>query len=151
MEKYILNLAGEYRVCAELLRRNLFASVTIGNLKGADIHIITDRRKVIVVEVKTTASDRFVTGFFQKYKTETDPHPDFWVLCKLCDDGDEFYVLSHKEMAKAQAERNGFPAKFQWAAVREKCAKGVDNVTRSNVLAFADEWKKLKDAAGVSD
>lgn len=149
MEKYILNLAGEYRVCAELLRHEMFATVTIGNLKGADIHIVTKERKVIVIEVKTTDSNRFVTGFYQKYKSADAAHPDFWVLCKLCAGGDEFFVLSHSEMARVQAVRNGFSGDFHWDAVRDKCAKGVDNVIRQDVLAFAGAWNKIKVAAGA--
>lgn len=42
MKKYLLNMAGEYRVCAEILKKGYLASITMGNLKGADIHIVTE-------------------------------------------------------------------------------------------------------------
>jgi hypothetical protein len=41
IEKYYLNLAGEYRVCSELLKWNIFATVTFGNMKGADVIAVT--------------------------------------------------------------------------------------------------------------
>ena len=149
MTKYLLNLAGEYRVCAELLRRQMLSSVTLGNLKGADIHIVTENRKVIVVEVKTTERKRFVTGFFQKYKTKTTLHPDFWVLCRLNSSGDEFYVLSHTELARIQAKRNGLDTKFNWDVAHGKWAKGVDNVTVADVEKYLNAWAKIEKKAGL--
>lgn len=127
----------------------MLSTLTIGNLKGADIHIVTERRKVIVVEVKTTASKRFVTGFFQKYRTKQTPHPDFWVLCRLSDPVDEFYVLSHAQLSKIQAKRNGFAPTFNWDEVYQKCAKGVDNVIVDNVVKYLARWEKIERKAGV--
>lgn len=40
IDKYYLNLAGEYRVAAELLKREVFATITYGKQKGADIYAI---------------------------------------------------------------------------------------------------------------
>jgi len=80
IEKYHLNLAGEYRVCAELLKRGIFATVTYGNMKGADIFAIGSNRRAAVVEVKASNSSRFVTSFYQKYKSRDIEHPTFWVL-----------------------------------------------------------------------
>lgn len=37
LDRYYLNLAGEYRVASELFKRGLFATITYGNKKGADI------------------------------------------------------------------------------------------------------------------
>ena len=67
IDKYYLNLAGEYRTAAELLKRELFATITYGNKKGADIYAIGPNRRTAVVEVKASNSQRFVTGFYQKY------------------------------------------------------------------------------------
>jgi hypothetical protein len=50
--------------------------------------------------VKASNSSRFVTGFYQKYVDEMTEHPDFWVLCSFWpEDPEDFYVLSHAEMA----------------------------------------------------
>jgi hypothetical protein len=110
IDKYHLNLAGEYRVCAELLKRELFATVTYGNKKGADIYAVGSNRVAAVIEVKASNSSRFVTSFYQKYKSSDLPHPDFWVLYSLRSDADafaeRFFVLSHDELGRIQAVRN---------------------------------------------
>ena len=109
IDKYYLNLAGEYRVCAELLKRGIFATVTFGNMKGADIIAVGPNRRAAVIEVKASNSTRFVTGFYQKYKTADVEHPAFWVLYSVRSDGDafteRFFVLSHEELGEKQAIR----------------------------------------------
>ena len=66
-EKYRLSMAGEYGVCAELSKRGFDASITFGNAKATDVVIILENKSFRRIEVKTTRSTRFVTGFFQKY------------------------------------------------------------------------------------
>jgi hypothetical protein len=61
IDKYSLNLAGEYRVAAELCLRGLYTSVTYGNKKGADLYAIGENRRAAVIEVKASQSSRFVT------------------------------------------------------------------------------------------
>jgi hypothetical protein len=141
MKKYLLNMAGEYRVCAEILKKGYLASITMGNLKGADIHIVTEQRKVIVVEVKTTCSTRFVTSFYQKYKTKNTVHPDIWVLCQIRNENDRFFILTHEEMSKVQAKRNGFLEQFDWDEVNKKCQFGVDNVLLNDILEYENAWE----------
>ena len=51
-EKHFLNMAGEYGVCAELNKRNIFSSIPYGNHKAADIIIFKDD-KIFPIEVKT--------------------------------------------------------------------------------------------------
>ena len=50
-----------------------------------------------------------MTGFYQKYQSPDDEHPDFWVLYSVQQNEEEFeesfFVLSHQEMAEAQAEK----------------------------------------------
>ena len=66
---YLLNLAGEYRVCSELNKRGVFATVTYGTRKGADIYAINDRvGRSLRIEVKTSQKDRFVTNLSQKWQ-----------------------------------------------------------------------------------
>ena len=77
INKYHLNLAGEYRVCAELLLRGIFATVTFGNMKGADVVAVGPNRRAAIIEVKASQSTRFVTSFYQKYKTIDKEHPTF--------------------------------------------------------------------------
>ena len=100
-----------------------------------------------MVEVKTTESNRFVTGFFQKYKQKETIHPDIWVLCQLGEDTDRFFVLTHAEMAEAQAIRNGFTSEFDWNEVHKKCAKGVDNVLLKHIEQYEGAWEKISKRA----
>lgn len=144
LEKYYLNLAGEYRVAAELLKRGLFATITYGHMKGIDIYVMGPHRKATVVEVKASNTGRFVTGFYQKYPTKKMEHPDFWVLYWLRSDGrEEFYVLSHDEMASAQRERNRPGSKTTWEELAQDFQKGVDNVLASALENFASKWDKI--------
>ncbi len=144
LDKYHLNLAGEYRVASELLKRGLFATITYGHMKGIDIYVVGRRRKATVVEVKSSTTGRFVTGFYQKYPTRTTEHPDFWVLCRLMDDGkDEFYVLSHVQMEKAQRERNRPGSKATWEELALDFQKGVDNVLAEDLGSYVSKWEKI--------
>lgn len=144
LDKYYLNLAGEYRVASELFKRGVFATIAYGNRKGADIYVIGPNRRTAVVEVKASNSDRFVTGFYQKYADEAKEHPHFWVLYSLKKDGaEEFYILTHQEMAKAQADRN-FPGRsLTWAERTHGVARGVDNVLAKDLQAHKSAWEKI--------
>jgi hypothetical protein len=144
LDKYYLNLVGEYRTAAELLKREIFATITYGNKKGADIYAIGPNRRTAVVEVKASNSNRFVTGFYQKYKDEAQEHPDLWVLYRLAPDGgEEFFVLSHQEMADAQAARN-FPGEIiTWVQHAERVVRGVDNVLATDLHEHASAWEKI--------
>ena len=147
IDKYHLNLAVEYLVCAELLKRELFATITYGNKKGADVYAIGDNRIAAVIEVKASNSNRFVTGFYQKYKTPELPHPDFWVLYSLRSEAGSlagrFFVLSHDEIAHVQALRNCPDEELPYLEIAERCAKGVDNVLIRNVEQHEDQWDKI--------
>jgi hypothetical protein len=147
IDKYHLNLAGEYRVCSELLKRGIFATVTYGNMKGCDVIAVGDNRQAAVVEVKASQSNRFVTGFYQKYKSPDLVHPTFWVLCSIRADGDafteRFFVLSHEELAKIQAERNHPGESLDYTARAERVSKGVDNVLVGHVEQHENAWNKI--------
>jgi hypothetical protein len=143
LDKYHLSLAGEYRVASELLKRNIFATITFGNAKGADIYAIGPTRRTAIVEVKSSNSSKFVTGFYQKYRDEMRDHPDFWVLYSLTGTEEEFYVLSHKEMAMAQGDRNFPGKKMTYAEHALGVAKGVDNVLAKDLQKHKSAWSKI--------
>jgi hypothetical protein len=101
-------------------------------------------RQTAVVEVKASNSQRFVTGFYQKYKVETQEHPDFWVLYRLAVDGDEdFYVLTHQEMAIAQRARNYPDEQHSWMQQAERVIRGVDNVLGRDIEEHRSAWHKI--------
>ncbi|HEX8868236.1 MAG TPA: hypothetical protein VF821_21440 [Lentzea sp.] len=144
VSKYYLNLVGEYRVAAELLKRELHATITYGNAKGADIYAIGSNRRAAVVEVKSSNSGKFVTRFFQTYTDELKLHPDFWVLYWLADDGSEqFFVLSHAELAVAQASRNSPNKILTWAESAQLFPQGVDNVLAKDLSEYRSDWDKI--------
>ena len=145
IDKFYLSLAGVHRVCAELLQRGLFAQMTYGNSKGADIHVFSVNRRVVVVEVKSSNSQRFVTGFYQKYRTIDAPHPDFWVLYRPRSDAhdEQFFILTHEEMAEAQAKGNFGEESLPYLERVARVAKGVDNVNVKNVTQHEDAWDKI--------
>lgn len=147
INKYNLNLAGEYRVAAELLLRGLYASVTFGNMKGADIFAVGKNCQSAVVEVKASQKKTFVTSLYQKYRTEEMPCPDFWVLYSVALVGsgfrERFFVLTHLEMAQAQGRRNCPELKLSYAEFAERFKSGVDNVRLSDIEPFEGQWDKI--------
>ena len=146
-DKYNLNLAGEYRVAAELLLRGLYASVTFGNMKGADIFAVGTNRRSAVVEVKASQRKNFVTGLYQKYRTLDIPCPDFWILYSVSavDQGfrERFFVLTHQEMAEAQGERNCPGEGLSYLQIVDRVKGGVDNVKVADVERFEGQWSKI--------
>lgn len=147
IDKYYLNLAGEFQVCAELLKRELFATVTYGNKKGADIYAVGTNRLSAVIEVKASNSNRFVTSFYQKYRSPESVHPDFWVLYSLRSKADafveRFFVLAHDELAEIQANRNVPNDQLTYEEVAARSVKGVDNVLVRDVEMHESAWDKI--------
>jgi hypothetical protein len=137
-EKYCLNIAGEYSVCAELAKRNLIPNITLGNYKSVDI-VVNDpmHDKSALIEVKCTNKKRFVTGFFQKFKSEESKGPDFWILVDVSNINEtRFFVFTHLEIARAQMMRNGMES---WSQV----IGGVDNLPLVDILEFENQWQKI--------
>lgn len=156
--QYLLSLAGEYRVCSELNRRGVFATVTYGNRKSVDVYAISDRKeRALKIEVKTSQQGNFVTKFTQKFVTEAAnlSAPDFWVLVQILPDGngsfsDRFFVLSHHDMRKAQETRNKSYADKYFAAHGRMPdqSKGIDNVLLADVAGFENKWDKIIERIG---
>ena len=109
---YLLSLAGEYRVCSELTKRGMFATITYGNAKGVDVYAISDRKdRALRIEVKTVQGRRFLTGISQKSRKSGYVAPDFWVLVQMrTTDGQEFserfFVLTNDEICRIQKANN---------------------------------------------
>jgi hypothetical protein len=155
IDKYDLNLAGEYRVAAELLLRGIYTSVTYGNKKGADLYAIGENRQAAVIEVKASQSSRFVTSLYQKYKTQDAQSPDFWVLYSVrpTDTGfaERFFVLSHRELARIQGEVNCPGEKLSHEQIAARVSRGVDNVSLKHVESHENAWSKILEFLQISD
>lgn len=62
-KKYAVAMSGEHFVAAELLRRQLVASMTMGNAKCADVVVMNQATmKVVIVEVKSSPRDEWIVG-----------------------------------------------------------------------------------------
>jgi hypothetical protein len=152
IESYLLNLAGEYRICSELNKRGVFATVTYGNRKGVDVYAIGDRKKrtyVLKIEVKTSQHKNFVTMITQKHLNKGPHAPDFWILFQIQRNKERFlerfFVLTHKEICQVQRKINKEYAKKYRArnGKNPDLTKGVDNVTVASVQKFEDKWGKI--------
>ena len=130
-------MAGEYSVCAELLKRGLNASITMGNAKAVDIVVFMQDSTYRRFEVKTSRNKRFVTGFFHKYyDINKSSHPDFWVLVHIDEDNEShYYILTHEEMGNVQMKRNEMD---KWEKI-----VGCDNVLLKDIEQFEDKWDKI--------
>ncbi len=141
---YLLNLAGEYRVCSELNKRGLFATMTYGNRKSVDVYAINDRQShALRIEVKTSQTNRFVTRITQKGLDKRPRAVDFWVLFQIRPDRngtfkERFFVLSHKEICKVQKMRNRPYEKKGW-----NLSKGVDIVTVKDAEQYEGKWSRV--------
>jgi len=144
IDKYHLSLSGEYRVASELLKRGLNATVTLGNAKSADVIAYGPNRRAVVIEVKTSQQKNFVTGFYNKYRTPEQEHPDFWVLVQVKagpkqDFTERFFVLSHFDLSVVQAKRNQI--------YRVRCG----DVKEDEHLSWEDHSRMTNDANGVDN
>ena len=152
IESGFLNLAGEYRVCSELQKREIFATITYGQHKGIDIFVIDDRLNVSLrVEVKTSQKARFVTGISQKKHYVSGQAPDVWVLVliKPASEGsyiERFFVLTHSEICAIQKRTNARYARkyFERHQTQPDTSRGVDNVPLSVVEPFENQWEKIR-------
>ncbi len=148
---YLLNLAGEYRVCSELNKRGVFATVTYGNRKSVDLYAISDRHAhSLKIEVKSAQQNRFVTNITRKGLANDRAAPDFWVLFQIRPDGmtkfkERFFVLTHKEICEVQKGRNRAYRKKYFKKHRRHFdqSKGVDGVTVAAIARFEDQWSKI--------
>lgn len=156
-QKYSLNLAGEFYVAAELNRRGIFASVTYGAAKNADVLAFDQQsRQTAVIEVKTTAGSnkKWLTGRHSIDKNSIDVQL-FWVLVLVpgIEDGTDaaprFFVFTSKELVEKVSEnhdayRMGYQEKH---GVPFQDNKGVYSLSLNEAEAMQAEgqWGKIAD------
>ena len=125
LSKANVGIAGEMRVCAELLKKGYDASVILGNAKATDIIVTGEAGRFLRIEVKTSKNGRnFMTGFFPKYTDPEKMHPDIWIFYmpdkNLSENGDRFFIASHKEVESMQLKVN--------KGSKTEKGKGADNI-----------------------
>jgi hypothetical protein len=91
IDRAVLGLAGEYAVAAELCRRSIYAQLTIGNLKRADLLVFLESGGMAKIEVKAKqgrdwpnckgicGTGTFIVFVDFEAKGENE-RPDFYVL-----------------------------------------------------------------------
>ena len=96
-EKFAVGMAGEHFVAAELLRREVLASVTMGNAKKADVIARNlESSKIQVVEVKSSSRKQWVVG---KIPESNDTR--IWVFVNIPKEPESsptYYVCTAKEL-----------------------------------------------------
>lgn len=96
-EKYHLSMAGEYFVAAQIQRLGLFASVTYGNAKKADVCVFTEfSDRMVVVEVKTTKKLQWT--FSGRIYTKSEKPWVFVYLTEKSEEPPRFFVLTQSEL-----------------------------------------------------
>jgi hypothetical protein len=154
LPKYLVNLAGEYRTCSELNRRGVFATVTYGNRKGADVYAIRDQNsRALRIEVKTTQGGKFPNRIDFNNDPEKAAGPDFWVLFALGGDErpDRFFILSNAELCAVQRKRSGEYREKYRARHGTDYPGGFQAVHVRDVEKFDGAWKKIIKEIGGTD
>ena len=154
--KYNLSLAGEFFVAAELLHRNVMASVTYGNAKKADVVAFSpETSNAQVIEVKSTSAEKWVVG-----NKNPEPTEALWVLVNIPEDpGEErrYFILTAREIhsilkpgeveyRRKYIERHGHePTGRGVYSVRLDQVDGTKPVDESHMQSCKNEWRKITD------
>jgi hypothetical protein len=144
-DKSFLSMAGEFAVASELNRRRVLASVTYGASKATDIFALSDdMRRVVRIEVKTTAKRRWVLS----KNVAAPPSQDvFWVLVQLPSPGQppRFFVFSAQEMYDIWREdTDEFERSYEARRGHMFEGLGVPHVSLdARVLACEGKWDKV--------
>ena len=155
-QKYSLNLAGEFYIAAELNRRGIFASVTYGAAKNADVLAFDQQsRKTAVIEVKTTAqpNKKWLTGQHSIDKSRIDAQL-FWVLVLMPSQQDahaapRFFVFTSQELVEKVSENHdAHRGRYQENhSVPFQDSKGVYSLSleEAETMQAEGQWSKISD------
>lgn len=166
IEKSILGIAGEFAVATELCRRNIYAQLTLGNLKRVDLLTLSNTGRFLKIEVKTkqgpswpsvkglSRQDAFLVLVDFEGKNNTE-RPDFYVLssedwCAVAKDHIENYLAKHPgRTAHVDADCCPiFPEELNRAG---KPYSGC-SVRVTEVNGYRDAWSKIEEvSARVTD
>lgn len=153
-DKYFLNLAGEFFVAAELNRRGVYAAVTYGAAKNADVIAIDQQtNQTAVLEVKTTAfpNRKWLTGQNSLNTAAAHPHL-FWVLVLLpaqeqASAAPRYFVLTSGELTqKVSKYAQEYSARYETRhSTPFDQMKGVYSLTLQDAeeMQCEDRWDKI--------
>ena len=149
LPKETLGLAGEYAVASELCKRDIYAQLTLGNLKRTDILVETDasmlRIQVKSKQIKEWPGIKGITGsdivlvLVDFEKKAVDSRPDFYVLTSddWADVVDALCIrLGHVKNGKVTISDCNVPT---WS----DGYKGVGGKP-ADVQAYKEKWDKIE-------
>lgn len=146
-EKYSVGMAGEHFVVAELLRRGVSASVTMGNAKRADVIAVNiDSTKVVIVEVKSSKKKEWLVG-----NSLPQPSSQPWVFVQIPADGSSprYFILTARELHDVLSPGNTeYRRKFHAKHGVEFTGKGVFKIKIVEAQTFENTWKTILDQIG---
>ena len=142
-----LSQYGEFSVAAELNRRGFSATVTYGNMKNTDVVAFSVHGHYVVVEVKTSSTNRFITGITPKKIVQKNSHV-FWVLVSVQQDQEKanprFFILSDAEIKAVQDRSdNQYFSRYKAKHGKDYSGIGVPSFSINELTPYEDSWSKI--------
>lgn len=142
--KYSKSIAGEFFVAAQLQRLGIFASITYGNAKRADVVAFSSSGdKFVIIEVKSTSQQKWKVGSRVPLSSEQP-----WVFVHLpekLEEAPSFFILTQAEIHEIL---NPIEIEYQ-RRYKEKHGEEYGNrpgftaITVEQVRAHKDKWNKI--------
>jgi hypothetical protein len=142
-----LSQYGEFSVAAELNRRGFSATVTYGNMKNTDVVTFSEHGHYIVVEVKTSSTNRFITGITPQKIVQKSLHV-FWVLVSAKQDqkkaSPRFFILSDSEIKEIQDRSDKeYLSRYKAKHRKDYSGIGVPSFSIKELASYEDSWSKI--------
>ena len=141
-EKYAVAMAGEHFVAAELLRRGVAASVTMGNAKRADVVVMNrEATKAVIVEVKSSTRNEWVVGNTIP-KSSNQP----WVFVHVPSEGSSprYFVFTAKELVELLSPGDlAYRARYESIHKTPFIGKGVVKLALTAAASGEGRWEKI--------
>lgn len=141
-EKYAVAMAGEHFVAAELLRRGVAASVTMGNAKRADVVVMNrEATKAVIVEVKSSPQKEWVIGNAIPVSS-TQP----WVFVHVPSDRapPRYFIFTASELVQLLTPGDvAYRERFERTHGKPFTGKGVVKLALAAAAAGEGMWSKI--------
>ncbi len=143
-EKYSVGMAGEHFVVAELLRRGVSASVTMGNAKRADVVALnSDATKVVVAEVKSSPQKEWIVG---NVVPQASAQPWVFVHVPANETPPRYFVLTAKELNGILSSGDEkYRAGFLERHGKPFTGKGVVKLKLAEAEKYENKWSSIID------
>lgn len=143
-EKYAVSLAGEHYVAAELLRRGITASITLGNAKNVDILVLNRATmKAMIVEVKSSSRLEWIVG---SGIPAASAQP--WVFVHVPEDGTSprYFIVTARIIQDLLAPGDASYRKaYQTKHHKPFAGKGVCKLRMDQILHYENIWTTITD------